>query len=103
MKRSLLLINAIFFCAFAGSCQSSPKTVTSGEAKPTSTVAPSSSNSQPVSSTSVNQGSTNTIGIKKDTATKSTPKGKAIIHSAPEQAKIDSLKKAKSKGKHRKK
>jgi hypothetical protein len=102
MKKLLLLINLLVFFSFAGSCQARPKTSKKTETTPkvSSTATKTDgvkSNGQTTSSGTAGTGSS-TI---KDTTSKPTTT-LAINHSAPNQAQLDSLKKAKTKGKNNK-
>lgn len=103
MKKLLLITNLLVFCSFAGSCQSSTKTSTNTETKPKSSVTPTKT--EAVKSNSQTTNSSGTVGtgggIKKDTTSKPA-KITAVTHSAPNQAQIDSLKKAKTKNKKKK-
>jgi maltose-binding protein MalE len=53
---------------------------------------------KPTTSSNNSTGSSNTSGTKKDTA-KTTTDGKAVIHGSQNQAQLDSIKAAKTKGK----
>jgi hypothetical protein len=102
MKKLLLLINLFVFFSFAGSCQARPKTSKKTEATPkaNSTATKTDgvkSNGQTTSSGTAGTGN----GTVKDTTNKPTTVN-AINHSAPNQAQLDSLKKAKTKSKSNK-
>lgn len=101
MKKLLLIINLVVVSFLSGSCQSNskPKETNTNETKPKSSVAPSVVDTTKAISQTSNAGSAGTdAGIKKDTVSKPT-KTNAINHSAPNQAQIDSIKKAKTKNK----
>ena len=102
MKKLLLLINLVVFFSFAGSCQARPKTSKKTEAAPKSSSTNTKtdgvkSNGQTTSSGTAGTGNS----AVKDTTGKPTTVN-AINHSAPNQAQLDSLKKAKTKGKSNK-
>ena len=98
MKKLLLITNFFVLCSLAGSCQSSTKTSTITEKKSKSVNTPTKtagvkSNSQTTNSSGK---TVNGSSIKKDTTSLPT-KMTEVKHSAPNQAQIDSLKKAKTK------
>lgn len=97
MKKLLLLTKLFVVCTVVVSCQSRKNTSTTTETKTSVTTNTDAVNSN--SQTSNSSGSTGTgSGIKKDTTSVPT-KTTAINHSAPNQAQIDSLKKAKTESK----
>jgi len=100
MKKLLLLTNACI-CFFFATCQNpqQPKSENIIEIKPViidTTIAIVTS--KVVSQTSISETIGSGSGTKKDTTIKSV-KPNAIIHNAPEQEKIDSIKNAKTKNK----
>ncbi len=102
MKKLLLITNSIIFMSLTGSCQSTPKTVTVNETKPKTTITPTQTDSVKMTGQTNSSGTAGEGGgIKKDTASKPV-KTKAIVHSAPNQTQIDSVKKAKTKNKRKK-
>lgn len=105
MKRSLLLISALSLCFWLFSCHSTqvPKTETAVEpaveTKPRVVGDPVASDTKKVvMQTPVSGTAGNDKGIRKDTI-KQGVKPTAIIHNAPDQEKIDSIKNAKQKNK----
>ena len=116
MKKLLLLTN--FVCAFFlfASCQNQQKSTQDGtiEAKPTadtndivvakpvikdsSTISKSSDKSE-IKKTTVSGTAGNEKTTKTDVIKNNTENPKAIIHKAPEQDKLDSIKNAKTKNK----
>lgn len=107
MKKLLLIINTLVFSSFIGACQSNPKTVTTNETKPETVVTPTKKDTVKTVNGQTNTtgpgGSTSTVSTTNKDAVKKPVKAKAITHTAPEQARIDSLKKAKTKSKNQKK
>lgn len=95
--KKLLFITSLCVCfTFVGACQSTTK-----NSKAKSKSATTKSNSTKNGGTAVSEGSAGGGGIKKD-STKVNKNNQAIIHQAPNQAQIDSLKNAKTKSKTQK-
>lgn len=99
MKKLLFLINIVCFCFLYGSCQnaSKPKTENASESKPII------DDSIIATDTIVGHGQTGSAGtvgtvqgMTKDTVNIPV-KGNAIIHHAPNEDKIDSIKNSKHK------
>jgi hypothetical protein len=98
MKKLLFLTNLLCL-SLLGSCQSNPKTVTTNETKPKTTVPPKNiDTTKTVSQTNSSRSVGTEGGIKKDTASKP-KKVNAITHGSENQAKLDSIKKTKNKTK----
>lgn len=94
MKKLLLLTN-LCLCTCFTFCQNNPQKSNIKET-------PVGSNSPSVKTQTVAPAKSGTDkGIVKDTTTKK-GKGQAIVHSSPNQAKEDSIKKAKTKNKFKK-
>ncbi len=99
MKKLLLITNIVIFCFSLIACKSSTKTVTSNDSKTKPSDAPTQTDNTKTATQTTNTGSAdNGIGVKKDSTIKNTTV-KAINHSAPNQAQIDSLKNVKTKNK----
>ena len=101
MKKLLLLTNVACICFLVASCQNSeqPKTEITNEIKPIIKDSVIATDTTKVSNQTSVSGTVGTDqGTKKDT-TKKPVETKAIIHKAPEQEKIDSIKKAKLQNK----
>ena len=102
MKKLLSLTNIACLCFFFASCQNVPRTnkENTSETKPIITDTVVSTDTTKIKMQSTTSGSVggNNQGTTKDTSVipNSTH---GIIHGAPDQAKIDSIKKAKLKGK----
>ncbi len=97
MKKLLLLINTVCYCFIFISCQNSQqqKTESVNEVKPTNQdKLIVTDTAKGVRQTSVSGSVGLNQGTKKDTA-KTNVKINSIIHKAPEQEKIDSIKNAK--------
>ncbi len=91
MKKSLLLIS-LCFCTCFTFCQNNPKKQTIKEKPVTNNQCPNNDKKNTIAK------SVNDKGVKKDTTEKKN-KSHAIIHGEQNQAKTDSIKKAKTKGK----
>jgi hypothetical protein len=111
MKKLLLLTNFVCICALFASCQNKQKpteqtvieskgnAVTVEKAEIRTDTIKSGDTTKVKKESTVSSGTAGTgPGIKKD-STKKITSTTAIIHSAPDQEKIDSIKNAKQKGK----
>lgn len=100
MKKLLLLTNIACICFLFASCQNSQKT--NSELMNDKVLIQDSVLSSDTTKTEMRIVTSDSVvkepGIKKD-STKSPIKSKAIIHGAPNQERIDSIKNAKQKGK----
>lgn len=107
MRKSLLLVNIC--CAFIfASCRDNQSKVESesaevvdtiGERKPAVNEPPLAVDTQKTGAVAPVSGTVGTsVAVEKDTL-KKVKEAKAIMHPAPDQAMIDSIKKAKTKGK----
>ena len=95
--KKLLFITSLCVCfTFVGACQSTTK-----NSKTKSKTTAAKNNDTKNGGTAVSEGSAGGGGIKKD-STKVNSKNQAVIHQAPNQAQIDSLKNAKTKSKSQK-
>lgn len=104
MKKLLLLTNTVCLCFLLASCQNSQqsKSENVSDLKDTIKGSPIATDTTKVSNQTSISGTVGTDqGTKKDT-TKKPINTHAIIHKAPEQEKIDSIKSAKTKNKNKK-
>ena len=96
MKKLLSITKLVFCLTLSVGCFSNPKPPANTETKTTTSTAGSTTGSQTQSSGTAGQDG----GFTKDTMNE-VDKNKAIQHAAPDQAKIDSLKNAKTKNKQK--
>lgn len=103
MKKLLLLINISCLCVFTISCQNSQPSIQSETDISADSISNinkkmSTQDTVAVSNQTVLSGETNNLSSTKDSSQQTNP-NKAIIHNAPNQNNIDSIKNAKLKGK----
>ncbi len=104
MKRSLLLVSALLVCSFLISCQTKPTTPTTPGQRSTVDKQDSTNNentSPDAVRTDVSGEAADTNKRRPTTQREDRDTARAIIHKSPEQEKIDSIKKAKTKDKKR--
>ncbi len=100
MKKLLLLSSFVWFGSLFASCQNSttPKTENVVEPKKPITTTPVAQDTTKGTNQTSSSGTVGTGGGKpKDTTATHPVKGNAIVHSSPNQTKIDSIKKSKKK------